>query len=69
MFQAYLNATEAAHVYLLNLSQDADVSIRFRNYIFPDETPPVIYADIGYETYKGKLSHSSRTQVFPARIA
>jgi hypothetical protein len=57
LFQAYLNAIETPHGYLLlDLFHDAD-SLRFRTCIFPDEAPPVIYADIGDETHKGELPH------------
>jgi len=57
LFQAYLNAIETPHGYLLlDLFHDAD-SLRFRTCISPDEAPPVIYADIGDETHKGELPH------------
>ena len=70
LFQAYLNATEAPHSYLLlDLFQDMDDSLRFRTCIFPDEAPLVIYADIDDESHKGELPHSSRTQVLLAQIA
>ena len=52
LLQAYLNVTETPHGYLLDLSQDTDDSLRFRTCIFPDESPPVIYVDIGDETHK-----------------
>jgi len=69
LFQAYLNATEAPHCYLLlDLFQDKDDSLGFRT-CFPDEAPLVIYADIDDETHKGELPHSSRTQVLSAEIA
>ena len=61
LFQAYLHATEAPHWYLLlDISQDTYDSLRFRNCIFQDETPHLIYIDTGNETHKGKLQHSSR---------
>jgi hypothetical protein len=70
MFQAYLNATEATHGYLLlDLSQDTAISLRLRTSIFPDEATLVIYADIGNASHKDKLPHSSRTQDRPAKIA
>ena len=54
LFQAYLNAREAPHGYLLlDLSQDTDYILRFRTCIFLGEAPPVLYADIGNETHKG----------------
>jgi len=69
LFQAYLNATEATHGYLLlDLFQDMD-DLRFRTCIFADEASTVIYADIGDETHKGELPHSSRTQILTAEIS
>ena len=54
LFQAYLNATEAPHMFLLlDLSQETDDNLKFRTYILPDEAPLVIYADICNETHKG----------------
>ena len=48
LFQAYLKATEATHVYLkLYLSQDTDDRLRFQTCTLPDDAPRVIYADIG----------------------
>jgi len=45
---AYLNATEEPHTYLvLDLSQDTNDRLRFRTCIFPEEEPPVFYVDIG----------------------
>jgi len=70
MFRAYLNATEAPYGYLdLDLSQDMDESLRFRTCIFPDEAPSVKYADIGDETHKGKLPHSSCTPIRTGKFA
>jgi hypothetical protein len=69
-FQAYPNATAAPHRFMpLDLSKDTDDSLRFRTYIFPDEVPPVIYADIGNEMHEGELPFSSRTQFLPAKTA
>ena len=36
--------------------------LRFRTCIFPKEAPALFYVDIGNETHKGKLSHSSLTK-------
>jgi len=61
--QAYLHATEAPHEYLLlDVSQETHDSFMFRNCIFPDEAPFLIYVDISNETHKDKLTHSSRTK-------
>ena len=66
---AYLHATKAPYGYLLlDLSEDTDDSLRFRTCIFPNEAPPLMYVDIGNETHKGKLPHSSRTKKRSAKI-
>ena len=52
LYRSYLDATEEPHGYiLLDLSQDTDDLLRFRSLIFPDESPPIIYADIDDETH------------------
>ena len=54
---AYLNATEEPHGYLvLDLSQDTDDRLRFRTCIFPKEAPPLFYVDVNDETDKIELS-------------
>jgi hypothetical protein len=66
---AYLHAAKAHYGYLLlDLSEDTDDSLRFRTCIFPNEAPPLMYVDIGNETHKGKLPHSSRTKKRSAKI-
>jgi hypothetical protein len=65
-----VNATEKPHGYLvLDLSQDTNDRLRFRNCIFPEEEPPIFYVDIGNETRKRKFSHPSRTKKRSAKIA
>jgi len=57
---AYLNATEEPHGYLvLDLTQDTNDRLRFRTCIFPEEAPPIFYVDIGNETYEAKFPHPS----------
>ena len=68
LLQAYLYVTEAPHGYLLDLSQDRDVRLRFRTCIFPNEANPLIYVDIGNETHKRKLPHSSLMKKRSAKI-
>jgi hypothetical protein len=66
---AYLNATEEPHGYLvLDLSQDTNDRLRFRTCIFLEEEPPVFYVDIGNETRKRKFSHPSRAKKRSAKI-
>ena len=66
---AYLNATEEPHGYLvLDLSQDTTVRLRFRTYIFPEEEPPIFYVNIGNGTRKRKFSHHSRAKIGSAKI-
>ena len=60
LLQAYLHATETPHGYLLDLSQDTDDRLRFGTCIFPDEAPHLMYVDIGNDSHKYKLPHSSR---------
>ena len=44
LYKAYLEATTKPHGYLvLDLSQDTDDRLRFRNNIFADEVPPAFY--------------------------
>jgi hypothetical protein len=65
----YLHATEAPHGYLLlDLSQDTEDRLSFRTCIFPNEAPPKVYVDIGNETHKGKLPHSSITKTCSSKI-
>ena len=67
--EAYLHATVAPQGYvLLDLSQDTDNSLRFRTCIFPNEAPHLFYVDIGNDTHKGKLPHSSRAKTCSAKI-
>jgi hypothetical protein len=56
-------ATAKPHGYLvLDLSQDINVLLKFRNEIFPDESPfPLIYAPEDYETDTIDLSHPTRS--------
>jgi len=66
---AYLNATEEPHGYLvLDLSQDTNDRLSFRTCIFPEEEPPIFYIDIGNETRKRKFSHPSRAKKRSAKI-
>ena len=66
---AYLNATEEPHGYLvLHLLQDTNDRLRFRTCIFPKEAPPIFYVDIGNETHKGIFPHPSRAKTPSAKI-
>jgi len=58
LYDSYIHATSKLHVYLvLDLSQDIN-DLRFRNEIFPDESPfPLSYAPVDYETDTIDLSH------------
>ena len=65
---AYLNATEEPHGYLvLHLSLDTNDRLRFLTCIFLEE-PPIFYVDIGNETRKRKFSHPSRAKKRSAKI-
>jgi hypothetical protein len=59
---AYRDATQDPHVYIiLDFAQDTDDRLRFRNNVFPDEYPPVIYARVN-EAHNIQLSSSASTQ-------
>ena len=70
LYKAYLHATRKPHSYLLlDLSQDTDDRLRFRTDIFPTEQT-IVYSPVDDdETCKIELSHSSRTQDSPPKIA
>jgi hypothetical protein len=60
LYEACLDATAKPHGYLvLDVSQDTDDLLRFRNNIFPEEVPPVISAPVSDETDKVQLSRST----------
>jgi len=68
--KAYLDATRKPHGYLLlDLSHHTDDRLRFRTEIFPTEQTRVYSPVDDDETCKIELSHSSRTQVNPLKIA
>ena len=53
LYRAYLDATQRTHGCLvLDLSQDTNDHLRFRNKIFPAEHPPVDYTPIGVKRVK-----------------
>ena len=61
--EEYLHATVAPHGYLvLDLSQDTDDSVGFRNCNLPKEAPPLFYVDIGNEMHEGKFPNPSRAK-------
>ena len=56
LYESYLDATRQPHGYfILDFAQDTDDKLRFRNNVFPDEYPPIIYAPVNNETRKIKL--------------
>jgi len=62
LYKAYLEATEKAHGYLiLDFAHDTDDRLRYRNNVFPDEYPPIIYMPIkkGDEADQIELSRSA----------
>ena len=63
LYKVYLDATQQPYGYLvLDLSQNTNDHLRFRN-IFPsDPTPPIIYSAIENEASEILLSRSSRSQ-------
>ena len=70
LYNAYLNATQKPHGYLILVSpQDTDNDLRFRTNIFPEEYPPVVYSDIGDETCVVELPRPSRAQDGRTEIA
>jgi hypothetical protein len=57
LYDAYLDATSRPHAYLfLDLTQDTNNDLRFRNAIFPSVQPLVVYSDIGDEACEIALS-------------
>jgi hypothetical protein len=70
MYRPYLNANERPLGYvLLDLLQDTNDRLRFRNYIFLSEYPPALYTDTDDESDKVELPRSSHTQVGLAKCA
>jgi len=56
LYLAYLDATDQPHSYfILDFAQNTNDKLRFRNNVFPDEYPPIIYAPLNNETHKIKL--------------
>jgi hypothetical protein len=50
LFEAYLNATERPHGYLLfDLCQETNDLLRFRTNVFPTELPTIVYAQLKNE--------------------
>jgi hypothetical protein len=62
LFEAYLDATERPHGYLLfDLCQETNDILRFRTNIFPTELPTIVYAPIRNEqTDKIPISYVTR---------
>jgi hypothetical protein len=63
MYEAYLDATDQAHGYLvLDFAQDTDDKLRYLTHIFPDEHPIIFYVPpmfgTSYETVQ--LPYSTR---------
>jgi len=53
LYNAYLDATYKPQDYLiLDLTQDSDGDLQLRTIIYPEEYPPVLYSDIGDETFE-----------------
>jgi len=62
LYKAWLDATQRHNAYLfLDLSQDEDDRLRFRNDIFPTEQTTV-YSPISDEASEIELSRPSRNQ-------
>jgi hypothetical protein len=60
---SYREATLNPHGYMiLDFAQDTDDLLRFRNNVFPDEYPPVIYPRVNDEAHKIQLSSSVSAQ-------
>ena len=62
LYKSYLDATERPHGYLiLDFAQDTDDRLRYRNNVFPDEYPPIIYmpTKTSDEADKIELPHSA----------
>jgi len=62
LYKSYLYATERAHGYfILDFAQDTDDRLRYRNNVFPDEYPPIIYmpTKTSDEADKIELPHSA----------
>jgi len=61
LYKTYLDGTQRPHGYLLvNLSDDTDDRLRFRNDIFPT-VQTVVYSPISDEASEIELSRPSRT--------
>jgi len=57
LYYAYRDATRQPHGYqILHFAQDTDDTLRFRNNVFADEGPPIVYAPVNDETQKVQLS-------------
>ena len=57
LYNAYLNATQETHAYLLlDLTQNTNDGLRFRTHIFPDEIHPLtVYSYVGDEASEDEL--------------
>jgi hypothetical protein len=62
MYASYLHANAKPHGYIvLDLTQGINYLLRFRTVIFRNESPPLIYAPVDYETDTIDLSHATRS--------
>jgi len=63
LYNAYLDATERPHGYLiLDFAQDTNDRLRYGTNFFPDEYPPIIYVPtttMGDEADKIELRHAA----------
>jgi len=71
LYNAYLDATQEAHGYLLlDLTQSTNDGLRFRNNIYTNDTPtPAVYSYVGDEASEGDLSHSAGAEDSRPEIA
>jgi len=70
LYNAYLDATQEVHGYLLlDLTQNTD-GLRFRTRIFPYYNPPLtVYSYVGDEASEVELSHSAGVEDGRTEIA
>jgi len=71
LYNAYLDATQEAHAYLLlDLTKITNNGLRFRTHIFPDENRPLtVYSCVGDEASEDELSHSAGAEEGRPEIA